>query len=119
MKSIRSTLALLAATFLLAAGLASAHAHPHEQTPAPDSTVSAPQEVRIAYTQALEPSLSSMKLLDKDGKALADKAVIDTADHKVLHLPLPQLAAGVYTVEWVAVAEDGHRTTGKYSFTVK
>ncbi|MBB5190192.1 hypothetical protein HNQ50_000914 [Silvimonas terrae] len=116
MKIFRS---LLATTFLLVTGLASAHAHPHEQNPAPESTVSAPPEVRIAYTEALEPSLSSIKLLDRSGKALADKAVIDAADHKVLHLPLPQLAAGQYTVEWVAVAEDGHRTTGKYSFSVK
>ncbi|GGP19865.1 copper homeostasis periplasmic binding protein CopC [Silvimonas iriomotensis] len=119
MKSIRATLALAAATLMLAAGLAQAHAHPHEQNPAPDSTVSAPQEVRIAYTEALEASLSSIKVSDSSGKTLADKSVIDAQDHKVLHLPLPQLAAGQYTVQWVAVAEDGHRTTGKYSFTVK
>ncbi|GGP27381.1 copper homeostasis periplasmic binding protein CopC [Silvimonas amylolytica] len=119
MKTLRSTLALTAATLMLATSLASAHAHPHEQSPAPDSTVNAPQEVRIAYTEALEPSLSSIKVADSSGKTLADKAVIDAQDHKVLHLSLPQLAAGQYTVQWVAVAEDGHRTTGKYSFTVK
>ncbi|QCP51984.1 copper resistance protein CopC [Trinickia violacea] len=28
-------------------------------------------------------------------------------------------APGVYTISWVAVAADGHRTQGHYSFTVK
>ncbi|MDR3428315.1 MULTISPECIES: copper homeostasis periplasmic binding protein CopC [Silvimonas] len=119
MKSIRTLFAFAASALLFTAQLASAHAHPHEQSPAPNATVAAPQEVRIAYTEELEQSLSSLKVLDGSGKVLADKATLDAADHKVIHLPLPALSAGVYTVEWVAVAEDGHRTNGKYTFTVK
>jgi copper resistance protein C len=29
------------------------------------------------------------------------------------------LAAGTYTVDWHALATDGHKTNGSYTFTVK
>jgi copper resistance protein C len=32
---------------------------------------------------------------------------------------LPPLPSGTYTVHWVAVSVDSHRTQGGYNFTVK
>jgi methionine-rich copper-binding protein CopC len=49
----------------------------------------------------------------------AAKAHIDAADGAILHLDAPLLTSGVYTVQWVAVAHDGHRRTGEFKFTLK
>ncbi len=34
-------------------------------------------------------------------------------------LPAPQLASGVYLVEWRALAKDGHAMKGSFSFSIK
>ncbi|MDN0076877.1 copper homeostasis periplasmic binding protein CopC [Crenobacter sp. SG2303] len=114
-KMILSTVLLLTC----AAPLALAHAHPKQLSPQADVSVAAPKEIRIAFSESLEPALSSIKLFDAKNKLVTDKSAVDKANPKVMALPLPALAGGQYRVEWVAVAEDGHRTSGHYRFTVK
>jgi methionine-rich copper-binding protein CopC len=36
-----------------------------------------------------------------------------------MSVALPKLPPGVYTVNWVAVSVDTHRSQGEYKFTVK
>ena len=36
-----------------------------------------------------------------------------------MQVALTNLTAGTYTVAWIAVASDGHRTQGHYAFTLK
>jgi methionine-rich copper-binding protein CopC len=44
---------------------------------------------------------------------------LDPADAKILVVPLTgALAAGVVTVNWTAVADDGHKSNGTYSLTI-
>jgi methionine-rich copper-binding protein CopC len=105
---------------LATAKIAVAHAHPKTEVPAADAVVSAPSEVSIVFDDALEPAFSTLSVSDIQGHAVsAAKADIDAATHKSMRLPLPALAPGVYQVNWVAVAVDGHRTKGSYRFTVK
>jgi methionine-rich copper-binding protein CopC len=47
------------------------------------------------------------------------KASVDPANARHLSVMLQPLAPGVYTVSWVAIAVDSHRTQGHYQFTVK
>lgn len=119
--NLKSILMLAAACCSLAlAGDALAHAHPKSMTPAADSTVAAPAEISMRFTEGLEAAFSSLAVQDAAGHAVADgKAELDGDTHTVLRLALPPLAPGVYTVKWVAVARDGHRTSGSYRFTVK
>jgi len=101
-------------------GQAWAHAQPETQTPGAGAVVSAPQEVRITYDEALEPAFSSLIVSDAQGKQVnSAKAEVDATTHKTMRVALPALPAGVYQVKWVAVADDGHRTQGSYKFTVK
>jgi methionine-rich copper-binding protein CopC len=112
-------LAALCAT-VATAGNAWAHAHPKSMVPGADATVAAPAEVSITFTEALEQAFSSLTVRDAAGHAVANgKAEVAGATHTVMRLAVPALAPGVYTVQWVAVARDGHRTNGSYSFTVK
>jgi methionine-rich copper-binding protein CopC len=114
------TRAVLAALALGAAPLASAHAMPKIQSPAPGATVSAPHEVVINFGEALEPSFSTLAVSDAQGKdATRGKSSVDADNTKRMHVTLADLAPGTYIVKWTAVADDGHRTQGHYTFTVK
>jgi len=97
-----------------------AHAKPVSREPAPDADVSAPSAVTIHFSEPLEPAFSKIALVGADGKAAAPAASeVDANDSKTMHLALPSLAPGRYTVQWTAVAEDGHRTKGSYAFNIK
>jgi copper resistance protein C len=115
-KLVRGT---LAASLLAVAQFAFAHAHPKTQTPAPDATVSAPHEVVIDYTEGLEPSFSTLVVVDAQGKQVnSARSSVDANDKKHMSVALPVLKPGTYQVEWTAVADDGHRTQGHYMFNV-
>ncbi len=104
---------------LAVTGHAYAHAHPKAMMPAADATVAAPAEVSMTFSEALEAAFSSLAVLDAAGHAVISGKVELDATHTTMHLAAPGLAPGVYTVQWVAVSRDGHRTSGSYHFTVK
>jgi copper resistance protein C len=108
-----------AALALGAAQLAWAHAYPTHQEPGAGTTVPTTQSaVTIDFDDALEPAFSSIQVVDASGKSVTrDKAAVDASNKKRMSVPLNALSAGTYTVTWIAVAADGHRTTGHYSFT--
>ncbi|KML45187.1 copper resistance protein [Burkholderia cepacia] len=112
-----------AATALLLAGaqLAHAHAYPTHQAPSAGETVTAsPKRVAIDFDDGLEPAFSSIAVTDAQGRAVTNgKAEVDASNRKHMSVALNPLTPGVYTVAWVAVALDGHRTQGHYAFTVK
>jgi methionine-rich copper-binding protein CopC len=119
--NLKRILALAAACGSFAiAGHAQAHAHPKSMVPAADATVAAPAEVSMTFSDGLEGAFSSLTVTDAAGHAVSGgKTEIDSATHTTMHMSLPALTPGVYSVKWVAVARDGHRTNGSYSFTVK
>ncbi|SPB18630.1 copper resistance protein CopC [Caballeronia novacaledonica] len=110
----------LALAFLGATQLALAHALPKVQQPGPGATVSAPHEVSIDFSEALEPTFSKLIVTNAQGTQInTAKSTVDASDKKHMSAALPDLAPGVYKVQWTAVAADGHRTQGHYNFTVK
>jgi hypothetical protein len=121
MKTSSFARGLAAAAALAAAQLAHAHAYPQQCTPAPGATVSsAPREVAIEFNNGIEPAFSSITVTDGQGKpATSGKPAFDAHDKKHMQIALADSAPGTYTVNWVAVADDGHRTQGNYKFTVK
>lgn len=112
---------VITALLIAACPLAHAHAYPTHQSPSAGATVPTSQkEVAIDFDDGLEPAFSSITVTDGQGKSVASgKAVVDTANRKHMSVGLDPLTPGVYTVAWVAVADDGHRTQGHYTFTVK
>ena len=111
---------ILLLTGLLAAPLAWSHAKPQQQSPAPESTVASPAEIRLVFNENIEPAFSMHSVANAKGESVtAAKAAVDDATHRTLTLPLPALTPGMYVVKWAAVGPDGHRVKGSYSFTVK
>jgi len=113
-----------AAAVIVAATVSStafAHAHLANSDPAAGAVlVAAPAAVTIAFTEPLEPAFSSIVVVDGDGRTVSSgRARIDASNRKRMTMPLAALGTGAYTVKWVAVATDGHRTQGAYGFSVK
>jgi len=110
----------LAAALLLAGSPARAHAFLDHADPAVGSTAAkAPAQVRIWFTEALEPAFSSIAVTDAAGHAMGKgKAKVDPSDPKLLVLDLAPLPAGAYHVVWHVVSVDTHRTEGDFTFTV-
>jgi methionine-rich copper-binding protein CopC len=117
-RAVRSTSAAI--LLMLCASAAHAHVFPQKQEPGAGATVQAPAKVTIVFDGPLEPAFSSLNVTDAAGKQVTTaKATVDPQHPEVESVALPALSAGKYTVHWVAVAADGHRTHGDYSFNVK
>jgi len=97
-----------------------AHAFLEHADPAVGSTVQAsPSEVRVLFTEKIEPALSSIQVFDVSGKEVDKRDVhLDHSNHALLRISLSRLEAGSYKVVWRVVSVDTHVTNGSYSFRV-
>jgi copper resistance protein C len=97
-----------------------AHAFLERADPAVGSSVqTSPSEVRIRFTEDIEPAVSSIRVFDATGKEV-DKCDLhlDRSDHALLHISLPRLGVGTYKVMWRVVSVDTHVTNGDFTFRV-
>src|SRR6516164_2965819 len=105
---------------IFVAGLArlEAHAFLEHAEPAVGSTAQAsPGEVRVLFTEKIEPALSSVQVFDASGKEVDKRDVHrDSSNRALLHVSLPPLEAGSYKVVWRVVSVDTHVTNGSFSF---
>jgi methionine-rich copper-binding protein CopC len=104
----------LAATLLLVALPAFAHAHLENSTPAADARVKSPAQIVLRFGETLEPAFSGASLHDADHVLQAATSV---SGKTVTLLPLA-LKPGLYRVEWHSVGQDTHRLSGSFHFTV-
>ena len=97
-----------------------AHAFLERAEPAVGSTVqTSPREIRVLFTEKIEPALSSIRVFDTSGREVDKRDVhLDRSNHALLHVSLPRLEAGSYKVEWRVVSIDTHVTNGSFSFRV-
>ena len=97
-----------------------AHAFLKEAEPAVGNTVQAsPNEVRIRFTENIEPAFSSIQVFDASGKEVDKHDVhLDRSDRAMLHVSLPRLGAGIYKVVWRVVSVDTHVTNGNFTFRI-
>lgn len=121
MTLIPLTRAAVAALLIAGCQMAYAHAYPTHQTPGAGATVTTAQhDVAIDFDNTIEPAFSSITVTDAHGKDVTSgKSAVDPSNAKRMSVGVNPLTPGVYTVSWVAVAADGHRTQGHYAFTVK
>ncbi len=119
---IRSSLrigAILA--FAMSPAAAFAHAQLDSAQPPVGGTVSSPAEIRLKFTEGLEPKFSGLTLGAENGAAQPLGGIgVDPSDNSVMIAKVGKpLAPGVYTVKWHAVSVDTHHTQGAFTFTVK
>ena len=106
---------------LLVGARLEAHAFLKNAEPGVGSTAQAsPSEVRIRFTENVEPAVSSIQVFDASGKEVDKRNVhLDRSDHAMLEVSLPQLTAGTYKVVWRVVSVDTHVTNGSFTFRVR
>jgi copper resistance protein C len=104
----------------VAAGGAFAHAMIDHASPRVGSHVKAsPTEVRIWFTEKLEPAFSSVRVVDSAGKNVDKGDVhLDAKDPSQLLVSLPSLKAGTYKVIWKVTSVDTHKTEGDFVFQI-
>src|SRR6266513_4604819 len=118
----RSTLlALVALGVLAAASRAGAHALLNRSDPPSGATLQqAPRAVTLTFTEAPEPTLSSVRILLPSGQQVPTGPLHALAGApRTLEVTLGPLSTGVYTVTWRTVSRvDGHVTGGAFAFGV-
>jgi len=97
-----------------------AHAFLERAEPAVGSTMQAsPSEVRVLFTEKIEPALSSVQVFDASGKEVDKHDLhLDRSNHALLHISLQPLRAGTYKVVWRVGSIDTHVTKGSFTFRV-
>jgi methionine-rich copper-binding protein CopC len=119
---MRKSLVLVAsiAVLCLLVRAAGAHAHLERAQPTAGSKNAEVHEIRLFFSEPLEPKLSTIRLEDREDRVVVEPtAQPDPADGKILVLRLFEpLVPGEYKVSWAVVAADGHRMSGSYSFLV-
>ena len=103
----------------LSTRLAFAHAHLRAASPAVGSTIAKlPDKLVCDFTEALEPSLCRIEVHGPNGARIDLNDLALAGDPRRVAVSMRSAGPGVYTVTWVAVSVDTHRTEGKFSFTV-
>lgn len=117
LKNTLTAAALLAS--LLCASSAFAHAHLQGQTPAADSTVDAPAELSLVFSEGVEADFCKVTISHDGDEILVKSLVTQGPDKKTLIVtPAAPLTAGDYKVEWHVVSVDTHKSEGAYAFEV-
>ena len=97
-----------------------AHAFLKDAEPSVGSTVqTSPNEVRIRFTENIEPAFSRIQVFNASGKEVDKRDMhLDRSDQSLLHVSLPPLEAGTYKVVWRVLSVDTHVTKGDFTFRV-
>ena len=112
-------LALIA--WALGAGLVLAHSGLERAEPPAESKLKRPpSEVKLTFTERLEPAYSSIQVTDDHGAEVDRKdAHVDPSNPLLLRASLQPLEPGIYTVVWRVLSVDGHVTEGRFTFRVE
>ncbi len=114
-----SVLALVA--WVLGASLALGHSGLQRAEPPVESKLKRPpSEVKLYFSERLEPAYSSFKVQDAHGAEVdRQDARVDPSNPLLLRTTLQPLGPGAYTVIWRVLSVDGHVTEGRFTFRVE
>jgi methionine-rich copper-binding protein CopC len=120
-RTVLRSLALVAILPIVALAAVLPHAKLKSALPSGGSTVAAPKELRLTFSEKVEVKIAKITLLRGTEEVAALGAVsADTQAPETVVVPVTQpLAAGAYTVKYRVAGPDGHPMGGSYSFSVK
>jgi len=117
----RVAMAALSVGLLLVPGPTLAHSLLVRSQPERRATVTrAPDEVRLWFSERIEPAYARVSVWDAGGKQVdAGDAAVDQADATTLAVRTPGLRAGRYTVRYRVLSVDGHIVESSFDFTIR
>jgi methionine-rich copper-binding protein CopC len=105
-------LALVA--WVLSVGLALGHSGLQRTEPPAESKLKRPpSEVKLYFTERLEPAYSTVRVTDDNG------AHVDPSNPSSCGRHCSRLSKAPYTANWRVLSVDGHVTEGRFTFQVK
>lgn len=112
--------ALALAAAVLAPGPVGGHAFLERADPrVGDHVRAAPPRVSLWFSERLEPAYSRVEVHDAGGRRVdGHDAAVGPADAHRLHVAVPPLPPGTYTVRWRVLSVDAHLTQGDFTFHV-
>ncbi|MBI2845601.1 MAG: copper resistance protein CopC/CopD [Chloroflexi bacterium] len=116
---MRSTLIFLLILVFILPGSAAAHGILISSTPAPNSVLEEPpSQIILTFSEPLAPRGNRVQIRDARGGLLeVGDPTLNPQDATRLILSVPELAEGIYSVEYrVLSAVDGHFTLGRFDF---
>lgn len=114
-------LAALLCALTLGAGTASAHAALTATDPRDGSVVpSAPQQIKLTFSEGVLLSADSVRVLDPQGKRVDEgkPAHVDGKSDTAAVALRAGAGNGTYTVAWQAVSADSHPVAGAFTFSI-
>jgi methionine-rich copper-binding protein CopC len=118
----RTSMTAIAASLALLCGATTAFAHAQleKAIPAVGGTVASASEIRLEFSEGVEPKFSKVSVTGPAGSVPLGAANTESGNQAVLIVPISKpLSAGAYKVHWQAVSVDTHHTQGTFEFTVK
>ena len=114
-------LVLASVAWLVGVSVALAHSELRQAQPAPDSKLKTPpSEVKLTFTERLEPAYSNVRVVDAHGAEVdRQDAHVDPVDPLLLRASLKPLDPGEYIVNWRVLSLDPHMSEGHFSFQVE
>jgi methionine-rich copper-binding protein CopC len=80
---------------------------------------SAPQEIRLWFSEPPEVPFTSVTLMQGDSSRIATIKAVATSDSLAVAIPLTTpLPAGKYLVGWRTASKDGHAIRGVFGFSI-
>ena len=80
----------------------------------------APDEVKLYFTERLEPAYSTLRVLDARGLQVDRRdSRVDRANPMLLRATLPPLPPGTYKVHWRVLSIDADVTEGTFTFRIE
>jgi copper transport protein len=112
--------AALAGAALALPASAFAHAALLHTVPQASGTVNtAPRQVSLTYSEAVEPRFAIVSVTDAAGRQqTAGPPRRSAADADTLLVPMKRVGTGWYLVYWRAISVDGHPVRGAFTFAV-
>lgn len=111
--------ALLVAALLVLVGASAASAHAtllRSDPPNGGMVATGRTTLTLWYGEAITPAVSSFDLRGGSAATPVPVQVRVDGDGRVVHLTVPPLERGTYTLTWATVATDGHPTRGEVLF---
>ena len=120
LKKFAAGLAFMTGALVAFAGSADAHAMLVRSDPAANSTLPAPKSITLTFNEKIAPAFSGFDLAMGDGMTMHVTTKVSEDGKTITGMPTGSFMAGTYKVTWHAAAvDDGHRTEGSFTFTVK
>ncbi|HAY77141.1 MAG TPA: hypothetical protein DCY33_04805 [Gemmatimonadetes bacterium] len=121
MKStMRFTLTLVLFLVLAGGGPKVQHFGLSKSIPSAGSKVVSPGQLQLWFTQAPQEGSVTIRLVDSGGDLVGTgEPVRNSEDPKLMEVDVPSvLDAGVYTVVWRGIGDDGHVVRDEFGFEV-